>query len=71
MTTESKPSVKDVSQLTIVANSVSHLAKLVSDLQSQLKQLDARLSSQETESLANYNQKKRDDFNQADNLPAN
>jgi hypothetical protein len=65
MTTESKPSVKDVSQLTIVANSVSHLAKLVSDLQSQLKQLDARLSSQETESLANYNQKKRDDFKDA------
>jgi hypothetical protein len=61
----SKPSTKDVSQLTMVANSVSHLAKLVSDLQSQLKQLDARLSSQETESLANYNQKKRDDFKDA------
>lgn len=61
----SKPPTKDVSQLTMVANSVSHLAKLVSDLQSQLKQLDARLSSQETESLANYNQKKRDDFKDA------
>jgi hypothetical protein len=65
MKMESKPTIKDVSQLTIVANSVSHLAKLVSDLQSQLRQLDARLSTQETESLANYNQKKRDDFKDA------
>lgn len=65
MKMESKPPTKDVSQLTIVANSVSHLAKLVSDLQSQLRQLDARLSTQETESLANYNQKKRDDFKDA------